>query len=195
MRLSALSDELSQVRSKKREFLAEIGRIIPLEEWMKLIKPYYYKAERGNKPYVLERMLRIYLVQNLYSLSDANCKCKLDTCTVEISSSEHRSGWKPLASVLSDSRNGHNGVVRLAVRLREDHRVRVTVTAPLRQNFACQLADLVFVFRVQANHRHRALHDAAVHILKAGHVERKSRFRLFHRERVMAALKMLMLSR
>ena len=68
--LSALSDELSQVRTKKREFLAEIDRIVPWEEWMKLIKPYYYKGEHGNKPYDLERMLRIYLVQNLYNLSD-----------------------------------------------------------------------------------------------------------------------------
>lgn len=70
MSLSALSDELSQVRTKKREFLTEIDRIVPWEEWMKLIKPYYYKGERGNKPYDLERMLRIYLVQNLYNLSD-----------------------------------------------------------------------------------------------------------------------------
>ena len=68
--LSALSDELSQVRTKKRDFLGEIDRIIPWEEWMNLIKPYYYKGERGNKPYDLERMLRIYLVQNLYNLSD-----------------------------------------------------------------------------------------------------------------------------
>ena len=68
--LSALSDELSQVRTKKREFLGEIDRIVPWEEWIKLIKPYYYKGERGNKPYDLERMLRIYLVQNLYNLSD-----------------------------------------------------------------------------------------------------------------------------
>ena len=30
----------------------------------------YYKGERGNKPYDLERMLRIYLIQNLYDLSD-----------------------------------------------------------------------------------------------------------------------------
>ena len=35
--------------------------------------------------------------------SFANCKCKLDTCTVELSESEHRSGWKPLASVLGDA--------------------------------------------------------------------------------------------
>ena len=68
--LSALSDELSQVRTKKREFLAEIDRIVPWEKWISIIKPYYYKGERGNEPYDLERMLRIYLVQNLYNLSD-----------------------------------------------------------------------------------------------------------------------------
>ena len=33
----------------------------------------------------------------------ANCKCKLDTCTVELSESERRSGWKSLASVLDDA--------------------------------------------------------------------------------------------
>lgn len=70
LNLSALSDELSQVRTKKREFLDEIERIVPWEKWISIIKPYYYKGERGNKPYDLERMLRIYLVQNLYNLSD-----------------------------------------------------------------------------------------------------------------------------
>ena len=70
MSLSALSDELTQVRTKKREFLAEIDRIVPWGEWISLIRPCYYKGKRGNKPYDLERMLRIYLVQNLYNLSD-----------------------------------------------------------------------------------------------------------------------------
>ena len=32
--------------------------------------PCYYKGGRGNKPYDLERMLRIYLLQNLYDLAD-----------------------------------------------------------------------------------------------------------------------------
>ena len=36
-------------------------------------------------------------------ISTANCKCKLDTCTVELSESERRSGWKPQASVLGDA--------------------------------------------------------------------------------------------
>ena len=70
MTISTFSDELAQVRTKKKEFLTQIERIVPRREWISLIRPYYYKGERGNKPYDLERMLRIYLVQNLYNLSD-----------------------------------------------------------------------------------------------------------------------------
>ena len=68
--LSAFSDELAQVRTKKKEFLTQIDRISPWGEWIALTKPHYYKGERGNKPYDLELMLRIYLLQNLYDLSD-----------------------------------------------------------------------------------------------------------------------------
>ena len=70
MTMSAFSDELANVRTHKKEFLAQIERIVPWGEWIALIKPCYYKGERGNKPYDLERMLRIYLIQNLYDLSD-----------------------------------------------------------------------------------------------------------------------------
>lgn len=70
MSISAFSDELAQVRTKKKEFLAQIERIVPWKEWLELIQPCYYKGERGNKPYPLEIMLRLYLLQNLYDLSD-----------------------------------------------------------------------------------------------------------------------------
>jgi len=70
MSLSAFSDELAQVRTKKKEFLTQMDRIIPWGEWIALIRPCYYKGERGNKPYDLELMLRIYMLQNLYDLSD-----------------------------------------------------------------------------------------------------------------------------
>ena len=68
--MPAPSDELAQVRTKKKEFLAQIDRIIPWGKWIALMRPCYYKGERGNKPYDLERMLRIYMIQNLYNLSD-----------------------------------------------------------------------------------------------------------------------------
>ena len=70
MTISVFSDELAQVRTKKKEFLAQIERIVPWKEWLSLIQPCYYKGERGNKPYPLESMLRLYLLQNLYDLSD-----------------------------------------------------------------------------------------------------------------------------
>ena len=47
-----------------------MNRIIPWEEWIGIIKPYYYKGERGNKPYELEIMLRIHVLQELYDLAD-----------------------------------------------------------------------------------------------------------------------------
>ena len=72
MSLSAFTDELAQVRTKKKEYLEQINRIIPWGEWITLIQPSYYiiKGERGNKPYDLELMLRIYMLENLYDLSD-----------------------------------------------------------------------------------------------------------------------------
>ena len=39
MSLSALSDELAQVRTKKKEFLTQIDRIILWGEWIALIRP------------------------------------------------------------------------------------------------------------------------------------------------------------
>ena len=63
-------DELSQVRTKKKEFLEQIDRLIPWEEWEAVIKPCYYKGEHGNKPYGIELMLRLYVLQNLYTMSD-----------------------------------------------------------------------------------------------------------------------------
>ena len=67
---SLISDELSQAKTSKKEFLEKIERIIPFDKWIEIIRPCYYKGEHGNKPYDLELMLRIYLLQNLYDLSD-----------------------------------------------------------------------------------------------------------------------------
>ena len=67
--LSAFSDELASVRTKK-EFLSQIERIVLWGEWIEEIRPYYYKGERGNKPYDLELRLRLYVLQNVYDLSD-----------------------------------------------------------------------------------------------------------------------------
>ena len=70
MTMSFLTDELAEVRTNKKEFLEQMDRLVPWGEWVKKIQPHYYKGERGNKPYDLELMLRIYVLQNLYNLAD-----------------------------------------------------------------------------------------------------------------------------
>ena len=39
MTISAFSDELAQVRTKKKEFLDQIERIVPWKEWLAMIQP------------------------------------------------------------------------------------------------------------------------------------------------------------
>ena len=70
MTLSLISDELLEVRTRKKEFLQQMQRIIPWAEWVEMIRPCYYKGEHGNKPFDLELMLRIHVLQELYSLAD-----------------------------------------------------------------------------------------------------------------------------
>ena len=70
MTMSEIRDELKQAQTPKKELLERMEQIIPWTEWEEIVKPYYYKGERGNKPYPLGRMLRIYVVQNLYTLAD-----------------------------------------------------------------------------------------------------------------------------
>ncbi len=50
--------------------MEDMERIMPIDEWVEIIRPCYYKGERRNKPYDLELMVRIYLLQNFYNLSD-----------------------------------------------------------------------------------------------------------------------------
>ena len=70
MTLSLFSDELAQASTKKKEFLAIMDRMIPWSEWAAMVRPHYYKGERGNKPYDLELMLRIHILQKMYNLAD-----------------------------------------------------------------------------------------------------------------------------
>lgn len=74
MTMSLISDELRQAATPKKELLERMDRIIPWSRWTELVQPYYYKGEHGNKPYPLERMLRIYVIQNLYNLTDWLCR-------------------------------------------------------------------------------------------------------------------------
>ena len=58
-------------RTTRRElFLAEMEQVMPWAELLGVIEPYYPKGKRGRPPMGLKRMLRVYLVQQWYGLSD-----------------------------------------------------------------------------------------------------------------------------
>jgi IS5 family transposase len=56
--------------TKRESFLKMMDEIIPWEEWVELIRPYYFKGERGRPPRGIEIMLRMYLLQIWFNLSD-----------------------------------------------------------------------------------------------------------------------------
>ena len=70
MTLAEINDEFGAARTNKKEFLEKMDSIIPWIAFVELVQPHYYKGERGNKPYPLELMLRIFIIQNLYDLAD-----------------------------------------------------------------------------------------------------------------------------
>ena len=56
--------------SRRERFLTAMDEAIPWATWVGLIEPFYYVGARGRKPKPLETMLRMYLLQVWFSLSD-----------------------------------------------------------------------------------------------------------------------------
>ena len=57
-------------KTRRALFLEEMEQVVPWGELCALIEPYYPKAGRGRPPVGLERMLRIYFLQQWFNLSD-----------------------------------------------------------------------------------------------------------------------------
>src|ERR1700739_2182391 len=56
--------------TRREQFLAEMDAVIPWSRLLALIEPYYPKAGQGRQPLGLEKMLRIYFLQQWFNLSD-----------------------------------------------------------------------------------------------------------------------------
>lgn len=64
--------ELQHKRTRREVFLGEMDQVVPWAQLCVLIEPYYAKEPdgAGRRPVGLERMLRIYFLQQWYDLSD-----------------------------------------------------------------------------------------------------------------------------
>lgn len=56
--------------TRRERFLAEMDAVIPWQRLLKRISPHYHQGKTGRQPHELERMLRIYFMQQWFNLSD-----------------------------------------------------------------------------------------------------------------------------
>src|SRR4030081_1311693 len=56
--------------TRRERFLGEMEAVIPWPRLVRLIEPHYPKAGNGRPPLGLEKMLRIYFLQQWFNLSD-----------------------------------------------------------------------------------------------------------------------------
>lgn len=57
-------------KTRREVFLEEMELVVPWKVLLKIIEPHYPVAGRGRRPYALETMLRVHLMQNWFALSD-----------------------------------------------------------------------------------------------------------------------------
>jgi IS5 family transposase len=57
-------------RTRRREFLDEMERVVPWGELVALVTPYLPEGKRGRPPFASETMLRIHFMQQWFNLSD-----------------------------------------------------------------------------------------------------------------------------
>jgi IS5 family transposase len=70
MTLAAVGFERYGKTTRRAVFLAEMDRVVPWRELCMVIEPVYPKPGNGRPAVGLERMLRIYLLQQWFDLSD-----------------------------------------------------------------------------------------------------------------------------
>ena len=57
-------------QTRRDKFLSEMERVVPWARLVERLQPFYPKGERGRPPIGLERMLRLYFLQQWYGLAD-----------------------------------------------------------------------------------------------------------------------------
>ena len=70
MKQADLGLNLSTKRTRKREFLDEMNRVVPWAALVELISPYAPQGKTGRPPFPVEAMLRIHFLQQWFGLSD-----------------------------------------------------------------------------------------------------------------------------
>jgi IS5 family transposase len=70
MKQADLGLNLTTKRTRKREFLAQMERVVPWVALVELVSPYAPEGKKGRPPFPVETMLRIHFMQQWFTLSD-----------------------------------------------------------------------------------------------------------------------------
>ena len=70
MKQASLNFDLNLKKTRKRQFLLEMDRVVPWAALVQLISPHYPEGRNGRPPFALETMLRIHFMQQWFTLSD-----------------------------------------------------------------------------------------------------------------------------
>lgn len=84
--------------TRRAKFLAEMESVIPWQRLLAVIEPHYPKASTGRPPHPMERMLRIYFMQQWFNLSDP----AMEDALYDSESMRRFAGIDPGADVVPD---------------------------------------------------------------------------------------------
>jgi len=77
-------------KTRREVFLEEMELVVPWRALLKLIEPFYPVAGQGRRPYPLEAMLRVHLMQNWFAMSDP----AMEEALYDSASMRHFAGFK-----------------------------------------------------------------------------------------------------
>lgn len=70
MKQQSLGLNLLTKKTRKREFLEQMNKVVPWDVLVQIVAPHYPKAKTGRPPFAIETMLRIHYLQQWFGLSD-----------------------------------------------------------------------------------------------------------------------------
>jgi len=110
--------------TRRERFLAEMNTVMPWAKLVALIEPHYPKAAKGRPPMPLERMLRVYFMQQWFNLSDPQAEDSL----YDIEPMRRFAGIELAEDVVPDETT----ILRFR-HLLEEHRLTEAIFAEVRQ--------------------------------------------------------------
>lgn len=80
---SSIGFEVHHKPTRREKFLAAMDSVVPWASLCALIEPHYPSGERGRPPIGIERMLRIYFLQQWFNMSDPQAEdCLYDSVAI-----------------------------------------------------------------------------------------------------------------